>query len=112
MPLQGVEVGDIGPKMGYGHKDNGFLRLTHLRAPKIALLGRYIHIDDKGTVSRRGNPKVMYSSMMYMRIGIIGFSYYNLMKSCIIGIRYSILRTQFKDSEGAEIPVIRYQMQK
>jgi acyl-CoA oxidase len=24
-PLPGVTVGDIGPKMGYGSKDNGFL---------------------------------------------------------------------------------------
>ena len=112
VPLHGVEVGDIGPKMGYGSKDNGFLRLTHLRVPKVSLLARYISVDAKGAVTRRGNPKVMYSGMMYMRAGIVGSCYYNLMKACIIGIRYSILRSQFKDSEGTEIPVIKYQMQK
>ena len=112
VPLPGVEVGDIGPKMGYGSKDNGFLRLTQFRVPKVSLLAKYISVDAEGKVTRRGNPKVMYSSMMYMRSGIVGSSYYNLMKACVIGIRYSILRTQFKDSEGTEIPVIKYQMQK
>ena len=28
-PYPGVEVGDIGPKMGYNMKDNGFLRFDN-----------------------------------------------------------------------------------
>lgn len=112
IPLEGVEVGDIGPKMGYGSKDNGFLRLNNVKAPKISLLGKFISVDNKGNVTTRGNPKVMYASMMYMRTGITGSSYYNLMKAAVIGIRYSVQRKQFKDSEEEEIPIIKYQMQK
>jgi acyl-CoA oxidase len=28
LPLEGVEVGDIGPKYGYNTKDNGYLRFN------------------------------------------------------------------------------------
>jgi len=88
--LPGIEVGDIGPKMGYAGKDNGFLRLTNFRAPKISLLGKYVTQNADGTVSIHGDSKALYSSMMFIRTGIAGSAYYNLMKSVIIGIRYSI----------------------
>lgn len=29
----GVELGDIGPKLGYNNIDNGFLRFNHYRIP-------------------------------------------------------------------------------
>lgn len=111
-PLAGVEVGDIGPKLGYSSKDNGFLRLTEVRVPKNALLGKYIHISKDGTVQKRGNPKVMYSGMLFIRTSIVGSAYFNLLRASLIGIRYSVLRKQFKNTEGEEIPVIKYQMQK
>ena len=111
-PLTGVEVGDIGPKLGYASKDNGFLRLTNLRVPKTALLSKFIVVEEDGTVRQRGNPKVMYAGMLAARTTILGATYFDLMRACLIGIRYSIQRRQFKDSEGEEIPVIKYQMQK
>lgn len=97
--------------MGYAGKDNGFLRLTKFRAPKISLLAKFVTQNADGTVSMQGDSKVLYSSMMFIRTGIAGSAYYNLMKSVLIGIRYSIQRKQFKDIEGNEIPVMRYQMQ-
>ena len=40
-PLPGVEVGDIGPKIGMDDVDNGFLRLTDVRIPRTNMLMKY-----------------------------------------------------------------------
>jgi acyl-CoA oxidase len=46
--LEGVETGDIGSKLGFNMKDNGFMRLNNLRAPKSCLLGRFYSINEAG----------------------------------------------------------------
>jgi len=38
MPLPGVTVGDIGPKLGTDSNDNGYLRLDHVRVPRDHML--------------------------------------------------------------------------
>mmetsp|Transcript_18121 Transcript_18121/g.30955 ORF Transcript_18121/g.30955 Transcript_18121/m.30955 type:complete len:149 (+) Transcript_18121:409-855(+) len=38
MPMKGVELGDMGPKMGYNSKNNGFCRFSHVRIPRDQLL--------------------------------------------------------------------------
>jgi len=110
--LPGIECGDIGPKLGYSSKDNGYMRLTNFRIPKTSLLGKYITVSKEGDVEILSAGNAMYSSMMFLRTGIAGSAYYNLLKSVVIALRYSIKRTQFKDTNGQEIPIIMYQMQK
>lgn len=39
--LPGVEAGDIGPKLGYHSKENGYLLLTNVRVPRKSMLGKY-----------------------------------------------------------------------
>jgi len=43
--LKGVEAGDIGPKLGYQGKDNGYLKFTNYRIPKDNILGKFFGID-------------------------------------------------------------------
>jgi alkylation response protein AidB-like acyl-CoA dehydrogenase len=38
MPLPGITVGDIGPKLGTDSNDNGFLRFDHVRVPRDHML--------------------------------------------------------------------------
>jgi acyl-CoA oxidase len=38
VPFPGVEVGDIGGKLGYGSKDNGFLLFNNYRIPRSNLV--------------------------------------------------------------------------
>ena len=45
-PLKGVVVGDIGPKLGYSTKDNGFLAFENYRIPLNSLLARYVRIEN------------------------------------------------------------------
>lgn len=70
-PLPGVEVGDIGPKFGFAAKDNGYALFDHVRIPRRNMLMRYVHVDKEGKVSPRGNPKVLYSVMMYTRLQLL-----------------------------------------
>jgi acyl-CoA oxidase len=37
-PFKGVEVGDLGSKIGYGSKDNGFLLFNNYRIPRANLV--------------------------------------------------------------------------
>ena len=33
--MPGVKTGDMGPKFGYGSKDNGWMTLDHVRIPRM-----------------------------------------------------------------------------
>jgi len=110
--LPGIETGDIGPKLGYASKDSGFMKLTNHRAPRVSLLAKYIKVSKKGEVSKTGNEKIKYSAMMWARTIILMVSYYTMFRHLTIAVRYSIIRTQFKDSAGKEIRLIDYQLQK
>lgn len=67
-PLPGIEVGDIGPKYGFTGKDNGYLRFENFRIPRTNLLSRYMSIDKEGNMQMHGNPKILYSVMMFTRL--------------------------------------------
>lgn len=67
-PLPGIEVGDIGPKFGFSAKDNGYALFDHVRIPRRNMLMRYVNVDREGKVSLQGNPKVLYSVMMFTRL--------------------------------------------
>ena len=112
IPLEGIEVGDIGPKLGYSTKDNGFLKFNRYRSNKYCLIGRYISIDSQGNVSKQGNPKRMYTAMIHTRMvgSVMGYSF--LFRAVTIATRYSLYRTQFLDAKQQPIPIYNYQMQR
>lgn len=109
--LPGIEVGDIGPKLDYAFKDNGFLRLDHVRVPRDALLMKYYVVNEDGTYEKRGNQKVMYTGMMAARMNIISYCYVLPSRAILIAMRYSHFRKQFKNDEGVERRLIDYQLQ-
>lgn len=109
--LPGVEVGDIGPKFGYSEKENGYLRFSNYRVPRSNLLSRFIDFKLDGQLITKGNPKIMYASMMNVRIALLHSSSYHLGKALAITVRYSHIRSQFKDQSFTEVPIIDYQLQ-
>lgn len=109
--LPGIEVGDIGPKLGYNTKDNGFMRFDHVRVPANALLGRLFKIQEDGTYVKRGNPKVLYSGMMAVRQYLLFSSFLQTAKGLTIAVRYSFKRRQFYDDNGVERRLLDYQHQ-
>ena len=44
-PMPGVECGDIGPKIGYFSKDNGYLFLHKVRISRKDMLGRFMSVS-------------------------------------------------------------------
>ena len=110
-PLEGVEIGDIGPKLGYQAKENGYLRFVKMRIPLENMPSRFNEITPDGSFIKKGNPKLLYSSMMKSRTALLGMSAGYLGKAISIAIRYSFIRKQFKNQVGKEIPIIQYQLQ-
>lgn len=98
--LPGCHAGDIGPKIGYTTKDNGFLRLNNVRVPRVNMLQRFTQVRPDGTVVRVGNPKVSYAAMMIMRKLLVWAFTRGAAQALTIAIRYSIVRQQFKNDAG------------
>lgn len=96
-PLEGIEIGDIGPKIGFHTKDNGYMILHNVRIPRRNMLRKYIDISPKGKIMVQGNPKVGYATMMENRraISCIVPKLYSI--PITVATRYSIFRRQFKN---------------
>lgn len=94
-PLPGIELGDIGPKMGYDSVDNGYLRLTHVRVPRDHLLQRHARVERDGTYTRMSdNPKAVYGVMLIIRVYLVDEASLALQHATTIATRYSAVRRQ------------------
>jgi acyl-CoA oxidase len=107
----GVEVGDVGPKLGFNVKDNGYVIFSHYRIPRRMMLMKYQKVSKEGEYSKVGDDKITYVTMLKIRSIIPKNVYYNLSKAIVILTRFSLARRQFKDNKGIEIPILNYQLQ-
>ena len=110
-PLPGITVGDIGPKLGYSTKDNGYLRFNNVRIPRENMLMKYAKVSKSGEFSKPSNDKVGYATMMFVRNKLIRGAYQNLSMGAVIAARYSAFRKQFKNTDGKEQVILDYQLQ-
>ena len=92
LPLPGIKVGDIGPKLGYHQKDNGWLMFDKVRIPRTNMLARFAYIHKDGKFEVRGNPKALYQTMVEIRYQIIAAAGRHLKNALIIGMRYAVCR--------------------
>jgi acyl-CoA oxidase len=96
--LPGITVGDIGPKMGFAALDNGFISFKDHRIPRANMLARYSKIDpETKKYIPPTNAKLLYGSMLAVRVGIVSFSSMTLQVASTVSIRYSSIRRQFAD---------------
>jgi len=109
--LPGIQAGDIGPKFGYHTKDNGYLRFDNVRIPRENLLRKYVEVTREGKFKRKGNEKIGYAIMMTTRSAINISCWKGMSQALTIGVRYSLIRTQFADENGKERKVLDYQLQ-
>ena len=110
-PLPGVEVGDIGPKQGFMTKDNGYCLISNIRIPRKNMLMKFHVVSKEGKYSLQGDEKISYATMLVTRSGLTRLVGSMYSKIVTIITRYSLLRKQFKDEKGEEIPVLDYQTQ-
>ena len=67
----GVSCGDLGAKIGYTAKDNGWAAFKNVRIPRTDMLMGLCEVSKEGELSLKGDPRVLYSVMMGIRMGIV-----------------------------------------
>ncbi|PIO59769.1 Acyl-CoA oxidase [Teladorsagia circumcincta] len=94
MPLKGITVGDIGPKMATGPIDNGFLSFDHCRIPRNNMLMKHARVTPDGKYARPPHAKIGYSAMVHVRAYMISDQGRFLAQALTTAIRYSAVRRQ------------------
>ena len=89
---QGVRTGDLGQKYGYSSKDNGWATFHHVRIPRNNMLMGLCEVNKEGELSLIGDPRVLYSVMMYIRMLFIAECGSFTMLGSLIGLRYCAVR--------------------
>lgn len=67
----GIKCGNLGPKFGYNSKDNGWASYDHVRIPRTDMLMGLCEVSKDGELSLKGDPRVLYSVMMGIRLSIV-----------------------------------------
>lgn len=113
-PLEGIVVGDIGPKYGYAPMDNGYLLFNNFKVPHSAMLSNYSRVDPNTcTYTKPANPAVVYGSLTAVRAAIIMHARLIIARAVTIAVRYTTVRRQFQDRDitdkaAPELPVLDY----
>lgn len=97
-PLPGIEVGDLGPKLGDNANDTGFMRINNVRIPREFMLSRYQQVTPDGkyikSEKKQKNSRLHYTTMIFTRASMVRTSGGNLAKAATIATRYSCVRKQ------------------
>ncbi|XP_053963812.1 probable peroxisomal acyl-coenzyme A oxidase 1 [Anastrepha ludens] len=94
MPLPGVDIGEIGHKMGFYGVSNGFLGLKNVHIPRTNMLMRNAKVLPDGTFVESPTSVLLYFSMVMMRCAITQNNATLLAMAATIATRYSAVRRQ------------------
>ncbi|KAM3958972.1 acyl-coenzyme A oxidase 1 [Aphomia sociella] len=113
MPLPGIKVGEIGPRMGFNTADNGFLGFIHHRIPRENMVMKNAQVLKDGTyVKTARHAKLTYGTMVFVRVMLVNEMAFNLAKAITIAVRYSAVRRQSRPRPNEPEPqVLDYQTQ-
>mmetsp|Transcript_16443 Transcript_16443/g.27895 ORF Transcript_16443/g.27895 Transcript_16443/m.27895 type:complete len:207 (+) Transcript_16443:443-1063(+) len=111
--MAGIKTGNMGPKFGYHDKDNGWMTLDKVRVPRSNMLQRFTRVEKDGSFSINGDVRLLYSTMLKVRLQIMISGKLPLMAALTIALRYSTVRRQFRNISGQkeETQLIDYQTQ-
>lgn len=123
LALPGIEVGDLGPKLGDNANDTGYMRLNQVRIPRQYMLSRFQEVTPDGqyvqSEAKEKNPQLHYYTMMSTRGSMVKSSAGYLAKAVVIAARYSCVRRQgFVNTERGvsyqtnERPIIDWEVQR
>jgi len=62
--LPGIKTGDLGPKFGYGAKDNGWAIFNKVRIPRTDMLMGFCKVSKDGEFSIEGDLLIDYQTHM------------------------------------------------
>jgi len=89
---KGVKSGDIGPKIGYQSKDNGWASFDHVRIPRSNMLMAITEVNKEGQFELKADPKVLYTTMMLIRTLIVLDSPNAPLLALLFAFRYGSVR--------------------
>ncbi|XP_075992747.1 acyl-coenzyme A oxidase 1-like [Anticarsia gemmatalis] len=109
MPLPGIKVGEVGPKMGLNSVNNGFIGFENVRIPRKHMMMKHAKVLEDGTYIKSKNNKLIYGAMVFVRVVIVFESVTYLAKATIVATRYSAVRKQSQLKAGQpECQIIDY----
>lgn len=122
-PLPGIELGDLGAKLGDHANDTGYMIMKDVRIPREFMFARFQTVTPEGeyvkSELKKKNAKLHYATMMFTRGAMVKGAAGYLARASTIAIRYSCVRTQgYIDTKKGgsykanERPIIDYQVQR
>lgn len=93
--MPGVNIGDIGKKMGRDGIDNGYIQFTFVRVPRATLLMKYTQVARDGTVTEPPLAQLTYGALLGGRTSMVADSSMTAKKALTIAVRYAAVRRQF-----------------
>ncbi|ORX65648.1 acyl-CoA oxidase [Basidiobolus meristosporus CBS 931.73] len=96
--LPGINIGDIGKKMGRDGIDNGWIQFTHVRIPRQNMLMKYAQVTRTGKVIQPPLAQLAYGALIGGRVSMVRDSANYAKKALTIALRYAAVRRQFSSN--------------
>ena len=114
-PLEGIAVGDIGPKFGFNTMDNGYILFNKVKVPHIGMMAKFSRVDPKtNKYVKPANSALVYGTMTWVRSTIVQQAGGVLARGVVIALRYCAVRRQFQDRDAPsgedETQVLNYKV--
>ncbi|KAG1458377.1 hypothetical protein G6F56_006410 [Rhizopus delemar] len=108
--LPGINIGDIGKKMGRDGIDNGWIQFTHVCVPRGYMLQKHTKVSRTGDVKEPKLQQLTYGALLQGRVTMVADSGHVSKKALTIAIRYAAVRRQFASSgaNGIETKLLDY----
>lgn len=94
MPMPGIDIGEIGTKLGMKSVNNGYLGFKNVRIPRLNMLMKNSQVLPDGTFVAPKSSVLTYGTMMFVRVALIRDTALSLGKAATIATRYSAVRRQ------------------
>ncbi|KAF9004838.1 fatty-acyl coenzyme A oxidase, partial [Haplosporangium bisporale] len=96
--MPGVNIGDIGKKMGRDGIDNGWIQFTNVRVPRMNMLMKHTKVSRAGEVKEPPMAQLTYGALIQGRVAMVVDSGNIAKKAVTIAGRYAAVRRQFSSS--------------
>ncbi|KAF9952078.1 fatty-acyl coenzyme A oxidase [Modicella reniformis] len=96
--MPGVNIGDIGKKMGRDGIDNGWIQFTNVRIPRTNMLMKHTKISRAGEVKEPPMAQLTYGALIQGRVAMVVDSGNIAKKAVTIAGRYAAVRRQFSSN--------------
>ncbi|KAG0221570.1 fatty-acyl coenzyme A oxidase [Mortierella sp. GBA43] len=108
--MPGVNIGDIGKKMGRDGIDNGWIQFTNVRIPRTNMLMKHTKVSRAGDVKEPPMAQLTYGALIQGRVAMVVDSGNVAKKAVAIAGRYAAVRRQFSSNphDAQETKLIDY----